>query len=49
MLRIALLGYQTNLMVVGRGGYAFGEFMLLGGGLTIIVGTCVAALCLVVV
>ena len=38
------LGYQTNLMVLGRGGYAFSDFFLLGGGLTIVTG-CVAAAC----
>ena len=42
------IGYQTNLMVLGRGGYAFGDFLVLGGTLTLVVGCCVAALCLVV-
>ena len=39
------IGYQTNLMVVGRGGYAFGDFLRLGGGLTLVVGCMVAAMC----
>ena len=43
------IGYQTNLMVVARGGYQFGNFLLLGGGLTrVIVGCVVAGMCLVV-
>ena len=36
------IGYQTNLMVIGRGGYVFRDFMALGGGLTLVVGCCVA-------
>jgi di/tricarboxylate transporter len=32
------IGYQTNLMVFARGGYRFGDFTLLGGGLTMTVG-----------
>jgi hypothetical protein len=36
------IGYQTNLMVFARGGYHFGDFALLGGGLTILVGLCVS-------
>ncbi|KAL3923913.1 MAG: hypothetical protein SGPRY_004072 [Prymnesium sp.] len=38
------LGYQTNLLVVSRGGYRFGDFAYLGGLLTIVVGTCVSVL-----
>jgi len=38
------LGYQTNLLVVGRGGYRFGDFTRLGGILTLVVGLCVSAL-----
>ena len=41
------IGYQTNLMVLGRGGYAFTDFMALGGGLTLVVGCVVSAGCLV--
>jgi len=41
------IGYQTNLMVLGRGGYTFGDFFLIGGGLTIIVGCCVSVMSLV--
>ena len=37
------IGYQTNLMVIGRGGYVFRDFMALGGGLTLVVGCCVAS------
>ena len=40
------IGYQTNLMVIGRGGYTFQDFLMLGGGLTIVVGCCVAGSCL---
>ena len=40
------IGCQTNLMVLGRGGYSFGDFLALGGGLTLVVGCCVAAGCL---
>ena len=39
------IGYQTNLMVLTRGGYRFGDFGLLGGLLTIVVGV-TAALCI---
>jgi len=42
------IGYQTNLMVLGRGGYAFGDFIALGGGLTIVTGICVSGLSLLV-
>jgi di/tricarboxylate transporter len=42
------IGYQTNLMVLARGGYRFGDFALLGGGLTILVGLCVSLLIWVV-
>jgi len=38
------LGYQTNLLVVGRGGYRFGDFTRLGGILTLVVGVCVSVL-----
>ena len=37
------IGYQTNLMVIGRGGYVFRDFMALGGGLTLVVGCGVAS------
>ena len=42
------IGYQTNLMVLGRGGYGFGDFVILGGGLTLVVGLCVSGLCLMI-
>ena len=32
------IGYQTNLMVLARGGYRFGDFGALGGLLTVVVG-----------
>jgi len=32
------IGYQTNLMVLARGGYRFGDFALLGGALMLLVG-----------
>mmetsp|Transcript_17381 Transcript_17381/g.47054 ORF Transcript_17381/g.47054 Transcript_17381/m.47054 type:complete len:128 (-) Transcript_17381:8-391(-) len=38
------LGYQTNLLVLGRGGYRFGDFAYLGGILTLVVGICIATL-----
>ena len=40
------IGYQTNLMVLGRGGYQFADFIALGGGLTIVVGCIVSGGCL---
>jgi di/tricarboxylate transporter len=37
------VGYQTNLMIAGPGGYTWGDFVRLGGPLTVIAGvTCVA-------
>jgi len=44
----APIGYQTNLMVLGRGGYAFSDFIALGGGLTIVTGVCVSGISLLV-
>ena len=35
------IGYQTNTMVYGMGGYRFGDFARLGAGLTIMVATVV--------
>lgn len=32
------IGYQTNLMVYGPGGYRFRDYFLFGGGLTVLVG-----------
>lgn len=32
------IGYQTNLMVYGPGGYRFRDYLIFGGGLTILVG-----------
>jgi len=39
------IGYQTNLMVYGPGGYRFRDYIVFGGGLTLLVG--VLAVCLV--
>ncbi|KAL1519340.1 hypothetical protein AB1Y20_022866 [Prymnesium parvum] len=36
--------HVTNLLVVGRGGYRFGDFTRLGGILTLVVGVCVSVL-----
>ena len=38
------IGYQTNLMVLARGGYRFGDFTALGSILTLVVGTVAALL-----
>ena len=38
------IGYQTNLMVMARGGYRFADFLLLGGVLTIVVGAILCTL-----
>ena len=32
------MGYQTNLMVFGAGGYKFMDFVIIGAPLTIFVG-----------
>ncbi len=32
------IGYQTNLMVYGPGGYRFRDYLIFGGGLTVLVG-----------
>ena len=40
------IGYQTNLMVLARGGYIFTDFLAIGGGLTLVVGACVSAMSL---
>jgi di/tricarboxylate transporter len=38
------MGYQTNLMVMGPGGYRMGDFLRFGGPLTILVGIVTVAL-----
>jgi di/tricarboxylate transporter len=38
------IGYQTNLMVMARGGYAFSDFFILGGCLTLLVGLVICTL-----
>ena len=38
------LGYQTNLLVLGRGGYRFGDFAYLGGILTFVMALCTSVL-----
>ncbi|HZW10443.1 MAG TPA: SLC13 family permease, partial [Phycisphaerales bacterium] len=41
------LGYQTNLMVMGPGGYRYADFLRFGGPLTLLAGTvAIAGLCL---
>jgi di/tricarboxylate transporter len=41
---ITPLGYQTNLMVAGPGGYRWSDFVRFGGPLTLLAGAvCVAA------
>jgi di/tricarboxylate transporter len=32
------IGYQTNLMVMGPGGYAFGDYLRMGVPLTVLTG-----------
>ena len=36
---ISPMGYQTNLMVYGPGGYKFRDFVKIGMPMTVIVGT----------
>jgi di/tricarboxylate transporter len=38
------LGYATNLMVYGPGGYRFGDFLRFGGGLNLVVAAVTIAL-----
>jgi di/tricarboxylate transporter len=38
------VGYQTNLMVYGPGGYRFGDFLRFGGGLDLVVAAVTIAL-----
>ena len=38
------MGYQTNLMVMGPGGYRVADFLRFGGPLTVLVGTVTVAL-----
>jgi len=35
-------------MVLGRGGYTFNDFVLIGGGLSLVVGACVSTMSLFV-
>jgi di/tricarboxylate transporter len=39
------IGYQTNLMVYGPGGYRFGDFVRIGVPMNIVVG--LIAICLI--
>ena len=41
------IGYQTNLMVLARGPYVFGDFVRVGGGLVVVVALCVASVALI--
>jgi len=34
------IGYQTNLMVYGPGGYRFSDYLRFGGGLNLVVWAC---------